>query len=466
MPNFKDFPLDIVGSTSFGRYSKISVEQTFNMIISDGWLVPYAGHLLQAQLASAGRGRAIYASGRYGHLIAVADNRVLTVGKNLSVNLIGIIDTSVGNVFINENNAGQIAICDQSNIYIFNTLDGTFKKVITDFIPGYIAFQDGYFIASSVGTSEWRLSDPNNGFSWPAGASNTGLLQTKPDEVQAVVRFPGKGNLLLVFGNTVTEMWYDTGTGLFPYQKNTFNNIDFGCLNAATIATNDNKVIWVASNEKSGPVIMLTDGNSTKKISDDGINFRLSELTKPQNCYGFCFDQDGHSFYQVTWPVDKFTLLMDFNTGKFFTLTDEYMSSHIARGVAFFNNKYYFVSDKDGGLYELNSDYETYNGAEIPRIRVCKKILLPDQSKFIIQSLQFTLEQGDSAETQRVDFSMSKDGGKSFGNSLGVNLNPLGNRRNRFLLNNLGWANDFVPQFRFWGKTKFVVTNGSVRVYQ
>src|ERR1700757_1173944 len=203
----KSIELDIVGSTTFGRYSKISIEQTFNMIISDNWMVPYAGHLKVANISSSGNGRGIYSSGRYNHMIAVVDNKVISVSNNLSVHKVGTLETSVGNVFIDENNAGQIAICDQSNIYIFNHLTGAFSKVETDFIPGYIAFQDGYFISASSGTSEWRLSDPNNGFIWPAGASNTGLIQTKPDEVQATVRFPGKGNLLLVFGRTVTEMW-------------------------------------------------------------------------------------------------------------------------------------------------------------------------------------------------------------------------------------------------------------------
>ncbi len=49
---FTQMPLDIVGSTKFGRYPKISVEQTWNMIISDGFLVPFAGYLKVAELSA------------------------------------------------------------------------------------------------------------------------------------------------------------------------------------------------------------------------------------------------------------------------------------------------------------------------------------------------------------------------------------------------------------------------------
>ena len=37
-------PLDLVGGNKFGRYKKVSVEQTFNMMVSDDALVDYAGY--------------------------------------------------------------------------------------------------------------------------------------------------------------------------------------------------------------------------------------------------------------------------------------------------------------------------------------------------------------------------------------------------------------------------------------
>lgn len=463
----KTLPLDIVGSTVFGRYPIISIEQTFNMIISDDWLVPYAGYKKVATIAQNGQGRGIYGSHKYQHLIAVIDNGVYAINKNNAYERVGSLETFSGDVFIDENNASQIGICDKSSIYIFDYATNTFQKASTpDFLPGYIAFQDGYFIAPDLRQAQWRLSDPNNGLSWPAASSNVGTFETKPDIPVAVIRFPGKGNLLLVFGSTVTEPWYDIGAQLFPYQRNSFFNIDYGCLNPATIASGENIVVWLGANEKSGPVIMYSTGADPQQISNDGINFRLAQLNNPSNAYGFLFKQDGHVIYQLTFPDDNLTLAYDFNTKRFFTLCDEDMNYHIAKRVVFFNDAYYFVSFKDGNLYELNSSYTTNDGAVIPNIRVGKTLRMPDSSRFIINNLTFPLEQGEYSDLQAVDFSFSKDNGASFSSYERIDLSKTGFRNRRINFWNKGMAINFTPQFRFWGKGRFVGTSGTLSYYQ
>jgi hypothetical protein len=301
---------------------------------------------------------------------------------------------------------------------------------------------------------------------WPSDAQHTGLIQTKPDLAVAAIPAPGRGNLLYVFGETVTELWTDTGAQLFPYERSTSINIDYGCINQATIAFNENIVVWLASNEKSGPAIMMMTGGDVKRISNDGIDFRLAQLTAPNDSYGFLFRQDGHLLYQITFPTDNLSYVYDFNTQMFFTLCDPNMDYHIAKRVAFFNDNYYFVSINDGNVYRLSSNITTFDGAEVPRIRVCPAFRLPDQSNFIVNSLGFTLEQGISADIERVDLSVSRDGGESFGNSYGVWMNPLGVRKNKLTYWNLGYANDFTPQFRFWGQGRFVAFNGTLEVSQ
>jgi len=58
--SIQEVPLKIVGGNHFGRYPKISVEQTFNMIISDGALVEYAGYKNIKNLNPNQTGRSIY----------------------------------------------------------------------------------------------------------------------------------------------------------------------------------------------------------------------------------------------------------------------------------------------------------------------------------------------------------------------------------------------------------------------
>lgn len=466
-PALKTVPLDIVGSTKFGRYPKISTEQTINMITVDGFLVPYAGHKELFTLVENGQGRGIYASSKYNHIIVVVDDIVYSINSSLKKSQIANIDTFSGDIFIAENNAGQIAICDKLHIYIFNYLTNSFSKSPLDFSPSYIAFQNGLFIAGVNDQATWRLSEENNGLVWPADASHVGRFQTKSDKVVATIPVPGKSGLIFICGENVIEPWFDVGRKLFPYERSTYFNIDYGCLNPKTIAVSDKFVIWLGGNEKSGPVIMISEGGETKQISTDGINFKLSTLSAAKDSSGFLFKLDGHLFYQLTFVTDNLTFVYSFEQDEFYTMTDQFQNYHIAKSVVSFNNSYYFISFDDGNFYEMSSKYHTYNGDEIPRIRICKNIRTPDQSRFVINNMTFTIEQGQaSTYLQAVDLSLSKDGGESFGNSVRKIMNPLGKRQNRMNFWNLGSGNDIVPQFRFWGDCRFVATNGVTSIYQ
>jgi hypothetical protein len=465
------FKLGIVGSNKFGRYPNISVEQTFNMIISNNTLVDYAGYRKVVNIVSAGQGRGLHVSKRFGRMVAVVNNGVYVINSTLSYSRIASIGTSAGDVYMAENNGSQIAICDKQSIYIFDYVANTFAKADINFLPGYIAFQNTYFISVDLKTSTWRLSDNNNGLVWPIGTdpatgTSTGTFQTKGDNPVAAFPVPSKGNLLFVMGNIVTESWYDLGRQLFPYEKSTFSDIDYGCLNSATIAFADKFVVWMAVSDKSGPVLMVSDGGDAKRISDDGMNFKFARLTKPQNCYGFLFEQDGHLIYQFTWPDDNLSYIYDFETASFFSVTDENFNYHIAKRAVFFNNKYYFISFNDGDIYEFGAQHTSYDGKMIPRRRLCPKLALPNDDLFVVNNVNFPMEQGSNQEPGIIEFTMSKNGGVSFSNAIRKALNPLGKRQNRFVEWDFGVCNSFVPQFLFWSTGRFVISEGEINISQ
>jgi hypothetical protein len=526
--NVQEIPLKIVGGTHYGRYPKISLEETWNMIVSDSALVDYAGYSNVASLASNLLGRGLYASSIANMMFAVIGNQFFSISNTLQVTFISTISTSSGDVFISENNGDQIAFTDNVNIYVYNYTTFVFT-VITgtslssglgfEVSPGYISFQNGRFILACIGTQTWLLSEFNNGLSWPTSADveQIGSLQTKPDTIQAAVPFPGRGNLLFVYGNNVVEPWVDVGAALFPYQKQASYNIDYGCLNASSIAALGNFTVWLGANEESGPVIMVSDGNSIQEISTDGLDFKFSQLTDSTDCSGFLVKLDGHLIYHFTFKTDNLTYLYDFESKLFFTASDENLNYHIARKIVFFNNQYYFVSYNDGNLYEFGTQFTNYQYAttdirQIPRIRIMPPIRLPSQRYFIIKSIGFTIENGEPNSIQEfffyfgnpillaeendviiaeennvlialdqqtqsglrefditseaVDLSISRDGAVNFGNQFRMNMNQTGNRKSRFIYQRLGQANDATVMLQFWGYGRFVVFDGVVEAYQ
>ncbi len=547
-------PLNIVGSSTFGRYPTISIEKTYNMFMSDGWMVPYPGYKLgidASQLGNGTQGRGLKASAKLNRMIGVVNSNVYLINITFDQHRqkviasqsikIGELQTSTGPVYISENNKPQILISDGTSLYIYDTqLTPNFQTITTDFIPGYIDFHDTYFLCAAQAdgfytppaNNTWRLSGQNDGTSWPSDAASIGLLQTKPDNTQAVVRFPSKGNMIFVFGKTVTEPWFDVGYQLFPYQRNTSFNIDYGCLSPNSIASMDELVVWLGVNEKGGPVIMYSNGGMPKAITTDGIDYMLSNFQNPQDCQAYIYRQDGHIFYHINFYSDNVSLFYDFKHDKFYHASDENGNYFIASYVAFFNNQYYFLSKNNGNLYALDTIFTTYDGKEIPRIRTCKNIRNIQQEPFIANDCGFTIETGntnyyeqfigpiylitedgkryitegdpiflatelneiyqtedgdnmvseqvdaDSFEyliseqeevehsVPRVDFSISIDGGDHFSSYDPQYLPPIGQRMNKLAWWQLGWSNDLVCQFRFWGFGRFVVTDGVVNIRQ
>jgi hypothetical protein len=442
--NFKQVPLNIVGSSIYGRYPKISTEYTLNMFVSDNFLVPYAGYevaLTSSNFRGAKVGRGAFNSTKLNRMVLVFDSNVFLATLNFNqvsnkityhqVIYIGSLETDTGVVYITENNKPQILISDGKSLYIYDqTLTPAFAAVPNlNFTPGYVTFHDTYFIcaASSDQTytppanNTWRLSLQNQGMTqplaspaidaWPNTAANVGLLQTKPDNVQAVLRFPSKGNMIFVMGSIVTEAWFDTGAQLFPYQRNNQYNIDYGCLSPATVAYMDQNVAWLASNEKSGPIIMYSDGGMPNKITTDGIDYQFAQLQAPEDSQAFMFRQDGHLFYHINFYTDNLSFVYDFNADKFYNASDQNRNYFIASELCFFDNQYYFVSRNSGNLYAFDTIFTSYQETnadgtlidhEIPRIRICHNVRLPSQEYFVANDIGFTIETGETDYQQQL----------------------------------------------------------------
>lgn len=437
-PNSEQIPVNIVGSSTFGNYPKISLEKTYNMFMSDGWLVPYPGYHKVAELISGGtEGRGLFRSFRGNIMVAVVDTLVYRIDVNLSSQIVGHLNTSIGEVFMDENLDEQIGIVDGTNFYIYNYTINQLVQVTdsylgTTLIPNYITYHNNFFLignASKTGTgSNWYAYQaiPNQ----PLGIAQHSVmgLETKPDDALAIVRIPGQAANVLVMGGSVCEIWTqvagltDLGTAQ-DYQRNNSISIDQGVLSVSTIATNETQICWLAVNDTNMPSIMVMEGQTTRRISTDGIDFFLQNLYAPESSTADMYRLNGHLFYHLTFfdPRDNVTLLYDFNTEKFCHLSDQDLNFHPARELVFFNpnennpildtvpQNIFFISIKGGNIYQLSQNFdeiiEDINDDplagvdpnlvfEMQRIRICKPIRFPTSAPFKANQLCFTIEMG------------------------------------------------------------------------
>jgi hypothetical protein len=455
--------LDLIGGTKFARYEQMTVEETMNMMVtgvdSDSpALVPFSGY---KEVLDFGRGqaRALFLSTRLNELIVVIGSTVYVVTDFLGARVVGSIDSTIGPVHVTENFNSQIAIEDGNKIYIYDYANSTFSTPVIDFVPVYIDFQDSYFIATGT-NGKWYISDTNNGLIWSPLDSQS--MQTKADRLQAAKVLDRQ---LWIMGEKVCELWQDQGQQLFPYVRENTIAIDYGVVNRETIAEGFGILVWLAKNEKSNPSLVYTSGGKPEPFSTEGLDFILSELENPEDSVGFLFQQDGHTFYQIAFPSDNFSIVFDFNTKMFYTVTDECRNYHIAKSVVLFRNKLYFISLNDAKLYEMSTDITTYNGLEVPRIRVLRHYRDPDNKTFVVNRVGLQMEQGNNSGVSRVDLSISKDDGVNFGSVVGQNLMRQGKRRGKVDFWRMGRADSITLQFRFSSKERFVITNGTMDLF-
>lgn len=448
-PNADQVPVNIVGGSQFGRYSKISAERTVNMFVTtagtpdaddyEAWLVNFMGYrrvlnftkfpdpvpVAYPNKLPAGIGRGLFHSIRGNLAVAIINSVVYKIIPNLGVTVVGNIASTTGDVYMAENLNSQICIVDGVNAYIYNYSGSgslTVQSLSGTLVPNYVKYHNTFFLFGNGNTTADGAAWYAYSYATPTTITQTSqlALQTKADYAKAVQPIPGRGNNVLVFGTTVCEVHTQVG-GLQNYIRQPSVNINYGCLSIATIAEGGNYIAWLGANEDESPVIMVYDGNEAVTISTDGIDYLMSTIKFPETSTGFLYREDGHLFYQLTFynKADNLTLVYDFNTRLFSNLTDQYNNYHPARQVMYFNLKTYFISLNNAALYELSSNITiidenlprlnasiVYNPNlvfEIPRIRITSGIRKPGSPRFIANGLSLTLEQGTDPRFTELD---------------------------------------------------------------
>lgn len=430
--NSKEIQVNIVGSSIFGRYPKISTERTYNMFISDEWLLNFAGFqkIFKFVEGSAKReGRGLFHSTKGNFLVAVVASSVFRISDSLSLEFIGNIETVTGEVVMDENLSRQILIVDGQFAYVYSYEDGSLTQQDLTFLgnpisPTYVSYHNTFFLItpnpSDENSQNWYALEKDStipGDNTKVKIATQLQIETKPDSAIAIHRIPGKGNNIVVLGTSVGEIWTQVG-GTENYRRVSSYNIDSGAVSRHTVAASTDYVCWLGKNEKNSPSIMYTNGGETKIISTDGIDFLLQSLKRPDKSTAMFYKQDGHLFYIITFfdPCDNLSLFYDFKVDKFYHLTDDKLNFHPARQIAYFNEKTYFISLEDASLFEMSTDFVYYNynpdasviGEEIPRKRITNTIRSPNNTRFRVGYFSFWLEQGVN------DFFIINAGGEVF----------------------------------------------------
>ncbi len=308
-----------------------------------------------------------------------------------------------------------------------------------------VAYLDGYFIFNRTGTGQFFITklysteiDP---LDWATG-------EAAPDDTRVVTV---AGRQLWVIGTRTTEVWYDSGDPLFPFNRISGAVKDLGIVSSNTVGNIHSSVIFVGSDYR----VYMTTGYTPTPISTAAIEL-LIDTHNVSEFMAFTYHNNGHYFY-VLHLDEKTTVVFDMITGLWHrrvSCTNE-QDPIIGGGrwkIDGAINKYddttiYGYSGR--AFYNVSTQLFTEDGIKIRREAISEP-LNKTPNHVTIAEVQVDMEAGgyddNRASNYQVWIQFSGDDGYSWGNRRVSPIGRKGNYRNRARWQRVGQFRDVIAK--------------------
>lgn len=333
------------------------------------------------------------------------------------------------------------------NGYVVSPVAGTVVQITDSDFYGAddVAFLDGYFVFNRTGTGQFQITQLYGAAIDPLDFATA---EGAPDIINAMAVDHRE---IWLFGDDTIEVWYNAGTVDFPFQRIQGAFLEIGCAAVNSVAKLDNSLVWMASDARGQGTIQRAVGYAPQRISTHAVEYAIGTYAVTSDAVAFSYLQEGHLFYQIsfpsagaTWVYDAATSLWherayrDPSTGK--------LGRHRANVQMNFAGMVVVGDYANGNVYEYDLDTYSDNGAVIPRIRATPH-LAGSLNYVAYDSLQIDMETGvglaDGSDPQ-IMLRWSDDGGFSWSNELWTSAGKIGARNTRAIWRRLGVSRDRV----------------------
>lgn len=368
-----------------------------------------------------------------------ATSKVFKINKSGVATVIGTINSGPGPVQI-INNGSQLMFGDGTTAYSYTPGTGVFALITDIDFPGAssITYQDSYGIFSEPNSRRFWLTALNDFTN--VDALDYATKEGRPDNIVAAF---SDHRELWIFGSLSIEIWQNSGASPFPFERLGGGFMELGCGAAASIAAVDNSIYWLSNYWQ----VFRTEGYQPKLISTRKMDREISGYFYKGDATAFTYTDQGHTFYQLTFPSIGITWVYDAATQAWHK-RKSYPNNwrHRANCYAFFADKHLVGDYLNGQIYEM--DMETYNddGQEIQRILDSNEIRA-EGKRISIPVFQVECDAGQGLEDgsdPHVMLTWSKDGGNTWSNEVWVSAGKVGEYARRVIFRRLGSAFSWI----------------------
>lgn len=417
-------------------------------------------------------GRGIYTATN-GRVFAVAGTKLYEVtesGGTFSSTERGTIVSSTGRVSMVDNGIDLFLVDGTSAGYTFTFGSNTFNTVADGDFYGAdkVDFLDGYFLFNKRNSGQFYWSELNDS---AIDALDIATSEASPDNVVTLAVFRGE---LVVLNELTSEIFYDSGDADNTFARVNGGRMNVGCAAKHSVASDGETLFWLGKSAAGAGIVYALSGQSPQRISTHAVEQAIQGYSDISDAEGYCYQQEGHSFYVLNFPTADTTWCFDSTTGLWHErayMNDGEFERHRANDHAYGLETHLVTDYENGKLYALETDYYSDAGEEIVRERVAPHIS-SDSKRFKVNSLTLEMEYGvglDGATTlqgndPQVMLQWSKDGGHSWSNELWKDVGKIGVRAARAKWNRLGVARDFVVRIRISDPVKVALIGASLEL--
>lgn len=301
--------------------------------------------------------------------IAVSGPNVYVVTSAGVATLIGAItggDTPVSMAA----NGSVVMLGAGTTGYSVDPVAGTVTQIVDPDFQGAdsIGFIDGYFIFNKPGTGQFQITDL---YSTDVDPLDFATAEGSPDLLLSLLVDHRE---VWLFGETSTEVWWNSGNPDFPFERINGAFIEQGTAAKYSPAKMDNSVYWLAFNEEGAGQVMRAAGYQPERVSDHGVEYAIGQMSRIDDAIGYTYQQEGHHFYVLTFPTAQQTWVLDSATGMWHQRAYRNTVTNAAerdRAMCQMNfaGKVLVGDHTNGNVYQLDLDYFTDNGDPIVRTR-------------------------------------------------------------------------------------------------
>lgn len=360
-------------------------------------------------------------------------NTLYKIYENGTKEILGTVDSSVGNAWI-RGNGTQIQVVAGLSAYVYE--DGVLSRLLgpeMSFLPGSLCYASGYFLASALGTKTFYESNVNDGSDY--NELENAIVTTLPDNIVALHANNGE---IWSFCSNSYEVYYNSSGADFSFGKSFQGCSEEGLAGPHAVTNANGSMFWVSDKN----TVLSSAQYSPKKISTALIDRLLSEHSL-LDAVSMSFQMNGHSFIVFTIPSADKTYVFDAATGFWYNWASS------ASNTRWRPNCYakcwgrHLVGDyQNGKIYELDFDTHDDDGDLFAWQRTVP-IHTGTSDRAFLSKLILDFETGTGLSTgqgsaPQAMLEMSKDKCTTWGNERWRSMSNQGQYGRRVYWNGLG----------------------------